>query len=377
MTFATGRALTGPADYGYSEAVLSSRNKIAELGSSAQCLLSGRESTLHPKFFLATISDKVWIPRVVVIRQAGELLGIVYTKERRVAGLPTGIIYGDSTLGGMVVAEPIHQGFVLTAAVNALLAAPRTRGLRILAPPDGFELNTIKTALRPGKFDICEACVQNHVGLALPSGYDEFIDFFGPRTRRNLRYYRNRSECAKNVYAENIPLPEFKSATYSLLKEGVVGADIDGINRALNMFSATNRPFLAGLRGTDGEWLSILGGWYESNRMIVFLQMNSDRKHPRDSLSLVMRSYVVESMIAKRIQTVLFWAGVGGPIGQRAKPLPTVALHIDSRSPVWRALRRTISSVSPKLPARMAFMAGWVTSPTTTTAQGSELATSD
>ena len=48
--------------------------------------------------------------------------------------------------------------------------------------------------------------------------------------------------------------------------------------------SQVQRPMLTGLRGPDGEWLSILGGWYEGDQAVVFLQMNNDQGYPQDSL---------------------------------------------------------------------------------------------
>ncbi len=329
--------------------VLSSPTDIAGLNGAGAALFSGRDSSSSPAFFLASLSQKIWAPRVVVVSRPNGIAGIVYAKERRVLGFPTGVIFGDATFGSMIIAEPSDCEIVFRAGIHALLQQRHVQSLRLLVPPDGHELSTL-LGLSARPFDVCQTPVDYHSVLGLPSGYEEFLETLGHRTRRNFRYYRQRCEAAHHSYAERIPLHEFQKIALSLLKEDVVGADLGGINRALRIFASVDRPLLVGLRQQNGDWLSVLGGWYESNRAVVFFQMNSDKRHARFSLSLVIRGYLIESLIEAGIKNLVFWAGVGDPLNRYVKSIPAVAVYVDARNLAWRMLRRSINSRRHWLP---------------------------
>lgn len=296
---------------------------------------------------------------MAVVKRGDEIVGIVYAKERRVLGFSTGVIFGDATFGSMIIAAPHDREMVFRVTLNALLEQRHIRGLRLLVPPQGPELSTL-LAPSTRRFDVCQTPVDYHSVLELPSRYHDFLEHLGYRTRRNFRYYRKHFEAAGHSYVEQVPLPEIQKIALSLLREKVVGADLSGIQRALNIFAAVDRPLLVGLRKRNGEWLSILGGWYEADRAVVFLQMNSDRKHAPLSLSVVMRGYLIESLIRKGIRNLVFWAGVGDPLNRHVKPIPAAAVYVDARTFAWRVLRRSINSRRHWFPS---MLADWIGGP--------------
>src|SRR5580704_16985684 len=81
----------------FSAVVLSSPTEIRRLRDAAGPLCQENEAMIDPEFFLDTPS-KGWRPRVVAVYRGGDLVGILYTKERVIAGIPTGIVYGDGSL---------------------------------------------------------------------------------------------------------------------------------------------------------------------------------------------------------------------------------------------------------------------------------------
>ena len=349
--FAAGRA--------WSIEILSSPAEIRQLSESAALLLRDRDSTSDPRFFLASIDEKRWIPRVVTVTCAGNLAGIVYAKERKLAGVPTGIIYADATLDAMAVAAPAYRQEVFEISVQRLLERKNSRGLRILIPPQGFEYEAIQKMAGSRLLDVSQAPVENHSVLELPPSYDLFLDNLGKKTRRNFRYYRRRFE-ALGFYVEEVSGGQFQQAASDLLKKSVVGAEREGIKRALAMLAASRRPIRVGLRHKNGEWLSILGGWYELDRAIVFIQMNDDRDYAHSALSVVMRGYLIESLISRGVPNLLFWAGTGSPLHRYCQYLPTIGVHLDVRSLAWRISRRVISWTAAFLPARMSLLASWI-----------------
>jgi len=303
-----------------------------------------------------------WIPRVVVVMQADVIVGVVYAKERSLAGIRTGLIHADATLGDMVASAAGREEPVFRQAVSALLTAPGIRGVRISVPPDGFETVAAREIASSLRVDLSQAPLENHVVLPLPPCYGDFVNGLRSKTRRNFRYYRRRSEAAGHRYVEGMSMSQFSGAAARLLEKSVTGAERDGITRAKEMLSLAHSPFLAGLQTRDGEWVGILGGWCEGERAVLFFQMNDDRDHAGDSLCVVLRGYLIEYLIARGIRSLLFWAGAGRPYSEYSHPVPAVALYLDRRSPLWRACRSLVRSVGPVWPRRFAWVADWIVS---------------
>lgn len=326
----------------------------AALSLGAEC-----ENTRNPSFYLASIEKKAWIPRVVVVTQGEATVGVVYAKERKFAGVPTGLIYADATLDAMVVARPEDRERVFELAIRQLLNRRGFLGLRILVPPTGFENRAIERILASSRFDVRRAGVENHSVLELPSTYESFLEGLGYRTRRNCRYYRRRFETI-GEYVPNVLFAEFESVARRMLEQSVVGAQTDRVERALRMLSVVDRPILAGLRTRNGEFLSIVGGWHEFDRAVVVFQMNNERQHPQCSLSLVARGYLIETLIAQGARKLLFWAGAGPPLDRYCYYLPTTRIHLDPPGLASRLLRAVAARSSTFLPRRLAGFASWI-----------------
>jgi hypothetical protein len=120
---------------------------------------------------------------------------------------------------------------------------------------------------------------------------------------------------------------------------------------------------LIGLQARHGEWLGILGGWYEADRVTVFCQMNNDLEHVADSLSVVLRGYLVESLIEENIRSLFFWDGAGGPLGRYCHRIPTDALYLDRPGLGWRIFRSLYTLVGRFLPPNTAREMDWVAAP--------------
>ena len=131
----------------------------------------------------------------------------------------------------------------------------------------------------------------------------------GKSTRFNLRYYRRRLE-------KQMPCEYVASAADALL-----GADLEALNAsslnpvpeeefARRIRSASQLPgsFLAGLRGPDGRWLSLIGGWRQGKTTVLYWQMNSSgfEKH---SIGTVMRSFFLEHEIRQGAEKLLIYGG--------------------------------------------------------------------
>ncbi len=345
----------------YSATLCSSPAAIRSLADRAKQLLLDRHCTFHPDFFLASVSEKHWKPCAVAITCNNRVVGVVYAKERLLLGCPTGIVYSDTTLGLNIVSEPVHREHVLNVAAGLLLASGRARALRLVVPRDRFNLQTVSRFASSMDMETVSFQVENHSHMPLPSSFDEFLNVLGARTRRNFRYYRRRFEATGGSYVSQVLFERFCLAALHLRGKSSIPADVNGIKRALKMLAAISEPILVGLQARDGEWLSVAGGWCDGGRATVLFQMNNDREYHRDSVSQVLRSYLIEELIGSRIHDLVFWAGTSAPLARYAERIPALALYLDSRHPGWRLIRKVVSSIASRLPKRWREFGHWIT----------------
>jgi hypothetical protein len=344
----------------YSATLISSEAGISTLSEVARPLLSRFDSTLQPRFFSASVEPGKWMPRIVAIRHGDSLVGVLYAKESKFAGIPTGIIYADASLGKMLVAEFGHFENALSTGVAALFKNGGTRAIRILVSGHGSELPILQRLLQSLPGDSCWTPAKNHSSLALPASFDSFLQSLGYHTRQDFRRYRRRFETASYEFVEKLSLAEYQRAAAQLLGSDAMKSDPHQIDRTVRILSVVDRPLLAGLRHANREWLSVVGGWYEADRFVLFSQLNSDRKYPRAQLSIVLRGYLIEMLIGSGIRSIVFWGGLGGPLIRYSKYIPCVALHLDSRDWKWRALRRVFPIVRPLLSREMEAAGEWI-----------------
>jgi hypothetical protein len=344
----------------WSAEILSSPEQALGLAAEANALLECRAAEARPAFFLASIESKSWIPRIVVVKCGATIQGIVYAKERKILGLPTGLVYVDASLDSMVVAAGGNMARVLKVAISRLLQNRRIQGLRLLIPSnERFEIPLRQLQLS-NRMDVHRCEAKNHCVLDLSDNYETFLNRLGTTTRRNFRYYRRRSEAAGNEYVFEMKFDEFQTAAFYLLEKGVTGAKADGLKRALRMLQTAECPMMAGLRDSNGNWLAIVGGWYEAGRAVIFCQMNNEKEHPQSSLCTVLRGYLFETLIGKSRTKVLFWAGVGGQLMRHCEFLPTTAVYFDRPNLIWRTFRMGFAAVLKFLPDSFRHLARWV-----------------
>ena len=313
-----------------------------------------------PAFFLASVDGSRWTPRILTISSGASVVGFLFAKERKVAGLRSGLIYADDALGMMVAAKPGLEEQVFEAGVSHLMFSLGARGLRLLVPPSGYAMNAIRHLVQESPLDVHYGRSDHHTELPLGESYEAFLKGLGDKTRRNFRYYRRRFESRGHLVVPQMGFSVFEQAAHRLEKLNVTGSGRNGILRAMRMLNTVKQPLLMGLRHENGEWLSILGGWYEADRVVVFMQMNNEREFPQESLCTVARSYLIDAVIQCGFRKLVFWAGVGGPIARYCIPVPALGVYLDARTPLWRATRRVVALTTSLLPRKASVLANWV-----------------
>jgi hypothetical protein len=354
----------------YLGVLCSSAAKIRELKDVASQLARQYEPMLDPELFLASVS-KGWAPKVVLVHTGRDVAGILYAKERVISGIHTGVVYADGSLDGMLLATERHRQDALRVALETLLSSPGIRGLRLRLLRDSGDLDSIGQLVISRSLDVQYSLIEHdvsplwkyHAQLPLADTYDRFLNRLGSTTRHNFRYYRRRFEAAGHRFVDRLSLDELRAAALGLAPKSklVTSWRQMEIENGLKMVAAAGRPLAIGLKHRDGEWLSIIGGWYRPGGGVLCFQCNNDCNFGNDSLSIVLRAYLIESLIAQGLEELVIWAGTRPPLSRYVSYAPAVGVRLDLPTCSWRVARLLISTAKPFLPKRLAAVAQWIT----------------
>lgn len=353
----------------YSAALFSSKTEILQLKDVARKLMQQDDPMLDPQFFLASL-HKGWRPKVVAVYSGREVVGILYTKERTISGIPTGIVFADGSLGGCLLGNSLHRHQSYRVALEALFASPRIRGVQLRVPCCGDDLEPVKQLIASRSLDAQYSRINHndsplwryHAHLRLADTYEQFLTGLGKTTRHNFRYYRRRFEASGHRFIERLSMDELRSAVRDVVPKSKFAGwrqqyEIEG---DLSMVASTRRPLAIGLRHQNGEWLSVIGGWYRPGGAVLCFQCNNDRNFALDSLSVVLRAYLIELLIAQGLEELVIWSDTRPPLSRYVTYIPTIGVRLDAPTYAWRVARSLIAAVGPWLPRRLATTAQWL-----------------
>lgn len=344
----TGPSCSGP----FSVNVISSRSEIAKLAPFVGSLVA-EQAMLDPRFFLASVSERKWRPYVCIVSQGEQTVGLLYFKEPLIAGIRTRIAFGDDSLGSMIVAYPGKTESVLRFALKALLK--HRIAIRLLVRPDRLPL--LHGAEEKATFS--GYLGKRHAHLQLSRTYDEFLAKVGPRTRRNFRYYRRKSELTGHQFVPDIAFPDFCAAAQQLFPKAAYAEIEPDLKKCLAVIEAMPSRIMIGLRGNDGEWISLAGGWQVGDRAFLNMQLN-DETRVRESLSLVLRSYLIEMLIERGCRELVFWAGSSAPLSLYSTSPELFIVYIDQGALPWRLFRLACEKVSAHVPRAFVERLHWI-----------------
>jgi hypothetical protein len=137
----------------------------------------------------------------------------------------------------------------------------------------------------------------------------------GAHTRRNLRLYRRRA--VTELGAEFVPQVSIDRHDYFELNRASTNpAPGDQACWRYELFrraETDDRVLLCGLRGRDGQWLSLIGGRRNGTTTEIDRQLNRAGL-PRFSLCTAMRAFLLEHEIARGTKRLVFEGGTPHPM---------------------------------------------------------------
>jgi hypothetical protein len=336
-------------------------HQIQRLAVIAADLLPSGEKNCHPGFFLASVT-KEWKPYVAVVRQRRNIIGMVYGKERRIAGIGTGVVYIDMTLGAPLMGPPLVRERILHSAARAFLHQTGMRALRLAVSPNGPEIAGLEAYAADANVEVERTPFESHSVLRLPINFDLFLQQLGSNGE-NWCAGRRKSEAAGDYFVFQVPQMAFQYGAWQMVQKRVKGADLEQLKRVAKMLSRASDPLIVGLRNRAGHWLSLAAGWYERGRAVIAMQLSDDAVRPEASSSNVLRSYLIEHLIRYEVRDLVWCGGVGGYLQNLAEALPAVSVHLDKRLTHWQMVRWGVRAASKILPQTLAAHADWVVAP--------------
>jgi hypothetical protein len=303
--------------------------------------------TTDLEYFIAANKQKNRRVAAVLIRRNHDLEACVLFIEHCRYGIGLGLWRGGDTAGDGLVAghEAFRVQYVYLAA-QAVLKCWRVYGVSFVVRASLEQCIEVM-----GPTSKYRMFAGGHIQrkLRLERTYHAMLAGMGPRTRRSLAGKRKKLEAqAHVVFVPSLEPAQALEAMRSLLPRSLPGR-MEAFYRArYNLLYEIPDFFCMGLRLPDGTWLSILSGWRRNRVTYVDLQMN-DLHFKKESLSAVMRAYMLEHEITDQQELVHF---LSGPTMKTVRTVALVAavrpseVSPESAGNMSYSLA-TLSSVSP------------------------------
>jgi hypothetical protein len=157
--------------------------------------------------------------------------------------------------------------------------------------------------------------------LPLESTYFGMLAAMGHRTRRSLAGKRRLLE--ETAHVEFVPMlepPQALEAMLSLRSRVLPHRFVKFYRARYRLLRERPDFFCMGIRLPDGTWLSLLSGWRHDRVTYVDLQMN-DRHFKKESLSAVMRAFMLEHEIGRQQRLIDFVGGTSLLLRRYCRPI--------------------------------------------------------
>jgi hypothetical protein len=263
--------------------------------------------TTDPQYLIAAQTKTLRSAAAVLLHRNGELEACVLFSEYSRLGFGIGIYHGGNFAGdGLVVGPSQFRAHYVHLATQALLRhwriygvslcvpAPAEQCLAILGPPGPHHLLAGRNVRRT---------------LPLAQTYAAMLAAFGPRTRRSLATKRQQLQARENLqFQPSLHAEQAYAAMRQLRARMVLRRNTPSIHTRRQLLRDLPDFFAMGICLPNGTWLSLVSGWRRNGITYIDFQMN-DRHHKKESLSAVMRAFLLEHEISLGQSAIHFVGG--------------------------------------------------------------------
>jgi hypothetical protein len=275
--------------------------------------------TTDMQYFIAANTQKNRRVAAVLIRRNLELEACVLFFEHCKFGMGLGLMRGGDAVGeGLVAGPEAFRVHYVRLATQALLQHWRIHGvslavraclshcISVMGPESEYRMFSGRTIERK---------------LPLESTYRGMLAGMGPRTRRSLAGKRQQLETRANVvFFPSLEPSQALEAMLRLQSRSLPTRITRFYHARYNLLCESPDFFSMGMQLPDGTWLSMLSGWRRNGVTYVDMQMN-DINFKKESLSAVMRAFMLEHEIGRKQQLVNFIGGTSLLLRRYCRPI--------------------------------------------------------
>ena len=273
----------------------------------------------NPDYFIAANAQKNRRVGAVLIRRNLELEACVLFFEHCRLGIGLGMWRGGDPVGdGLVVGQARFRMHYVDLAAKALLRHWRAHGVSLAIGLPIDECLEVMGTDAPWQL-LSARSIQRK--LPLESSYQATLAGMGSRTRRSLAKKRQKLEEQGRVsFVPSLGVAETLEAMLKLRRKAEPARSHNFYRARHQLLSDHPQLFCMGLRSPQGTWLSILSGWRRDGVTYVDLQMN-DRHLKKESLSAVMRAFMLEHEISYGQRLIHFVGGTSLLLRRYCRPV--------------------------------------------------------
>jgi hypothetical protein len=305
------------------DAILRMQGKLVEL--SARC---GQDGAMdHLEYFLKRPKFSNKNPCLVLFCSSGslpttseEIEGAALLYEYQVAGVGCRIFVADYHGGDRtVIASQPFRAQIASLACAALLAQGALAvQLTYQTDPSGPDESLLGAPKGSSRWRRASSVRVMHGFVPLEDSYDATLSQLGKHTRRNLRASRRNAEAnlgytfvADPVLSKEEFMALNRVSTYPVSDELAAWR-----HDAMKLIPGC---LFLGIRGSNGEWLSVIGGRRHENGSFVEWQMNR-ADMTSFSLGTLMRSHLIEHEVQRGTKRLCFVGGTSHSIKHSIGP---------------------------------------------------------
>jgi len=264
--------------------------------------------TTDPEYFVAVNTMGHRRCSAVLIRgESNKLEACVLFYEHTRHGIGLGLFRGGDYIGESLVAGPkALQVQHVHLATRALFKQWGVHGVSLsIKAPVSDCIAVMGPASDSRRF--CGSEIQHKLPLA--ASYEGLLAKLGPRTRRSLAGKRQQLEKSANVkFVETLDPDQSLEAMLALHSKSMPPRIAEFYHARHRLLRARSNFFAMGLHLANGSWLSFLSGWRRNGVTYIDLQMN-DMNYKKESISAVMRAFMLEHEIGKKQELLNFVGG--------------------------------------------------------------------
>jgi len=288
---------------------------------------------LDPLHFLAATDDRRRSCSVACW-SGTSLIGLVYATEQYLKGVPIGYAVGGDYAGrGLLLCRPDDEEAVLEASIQ-LLAASGIHSLHFRMIPS----TKARIAIHGMRVQFLDSLIPGD-RMRLPATFEDFLGTLGKHTRRNVRYYTRKTRAAGIEFVPFLTREEYQVGVERLNAKKTFRADPSHLARDERILTLHSRVQRLGLRASDGSWVAILCGFTQGRRFHLLTQLN-DARHEALSLSIVLRGYTVEHLIANGLTELHFMGGTSLSFGRFCPPQRYRSIFVDKNSGIVATIKQ-------------------------------------